>query len=924
MDKLDVLDELLPDFQQFLSDLTTCKLSSALETKVEQYNKSIQDYCATILKPAPEPPKAAVNGNIEKFLAEERARSRMSHTVQDDTYYNVHVNTEASKPSNVIDENYEEPTRSPTVPSSNRPPITRIIDDLPEYEDPDEIPARPTGKSATMPLSTRYTEPSDSGGTLMSFNSSSSSQPQDDLQNYEDLPDYDNFDDGDDGEFSSTDYEDYDEDEIGRQQSAGVDSNANKAKTKLDKAKLDQEEKLAHFKKQHESDPKVDHLGLLFIPSKVMTISKKNFGQWTKRYCLARDTHLLCYKNHDTKRPSQDLVLFGYTVAFVGQEGKQQNVFSISHPSRGSELYSADSKEDADKWIGVLQGYATMGNELVPSTGYVEKEGQGATSHTGDELSRKVKGFLGWNKKKSKESNPQLNVDGKGVLSGCINIMGAKYGEPKWRKKYLMIKNGQLECWSEDGETQHFDFPLNGTDMMPADPKVTKRKVAMKISRGNETLIYLETLNHLDMGPLLKIFMEAMTDSKKDPSSSSKTGMVSSLLKAFEKQNNEPAEQEAYDDVQLPSGQQASGDSGELYQNVSTDQQNDDDLYEDTEIPIRQNNQNSVPSDKDKEKEDSPTKKSSSSIYQNFKIYINIAKTIDEDLYLELLDDFENPEITSPKEKKKKKNPFAVMQRDNRKRSETLPAKISKMPEEPAAESGKKDKKAKKKEDKKKKDKKGKGKEEVVVKEEEVVVKVKEPPAEETPKKKVSVRAKTAFAKSDKMHLLDVDRLEIERKEVDTRKREVTRRKIDLRAQKRETTDPKQKELLEIELQKAQQEWSECSNRLAFINTEIESLNKRSDATTLQEQKQQFRMSMVRELSFKDPMMVRRTRDRLSLCAMRSWSLDSASPEIIGNGLSVDSAKKDQKGSTSPGMKVAQRGGNVKDKLQMFQQMGNK
>ncbi|XP_038077588.1 actin filament-associated protein 1-like 2 isoform X8 [Patiria miniata] len=866
MDKLDVLDELLPDFQQFLSDLTTCKLSSALETKVEQYNKSIQDYCATILKPAPEPPKAAVNGNIEKFLAEERARSRMSHTVQDDTYYNVHVNTEASKPSNVrgfrqrwsksfriertsfqIDENYEEPTRSPTVPSSNRPPITRIIDDLPEYEDPDEIPARPTGKSATMPLSTRYTEPSDSGGTLMSFNSSSSSQPQDDLQNYEDLPDYDNFDDGDDGEFSSTDYEDYDEDEIGRQQSAGVDSNANKAKTKLDKAKLDQEEKLAHFKKQHESDPKVDHLGLLFIPSKVMTISKKNFGQWTKRYCLARDTHLLCYKNHDTKRPSQDLVLFGYTVAFVGQEGKQQNVFSISHPSRGSELYSADSKEDADKWIGVLQGYATMGNELVPSTGYVEKEGQGATSHTGDELSRKVKGFLGWNKKKSKESNPQLNVDGKGVLSGCINIMGAKYGEPKWRKKYLMIKNGQLECWSEDGETQHFDFPLNGTDMMPADPKVTKRKVAMKISRGNETLIYLETLNHLDMGPLLKIFMEAMTDSKKDPSSSSKTGMVSSLLKAFEKQNNEPAEQ-----------------------------------------------------------------------------YINIAKTIDEDLYLELLDDFENPEITSPKEKKKKKNPFAVMQRDNRKRSETLPAKISKMPEEPAAESGKKDKKAKKKEDKKKKDKKGKGKEEVVVKEEEVVVKVKEPPAEETPKKKVSVRAKTAFAKSDKMHLLDVDRLEIERKEVDTRKREVTRRKIDLRAQKRETTDPKQKELLEIELQKAQQEWSECSNRLAFINTEIESLNKRSDATTLQEQKQQFRMSMVRELSFKDPMMVRRTRDRLSLCAMRSWSLDSASPEIIGNGLSVDSAKKDQKGSTSPGMKVAQRGGNVKDKLQMFQQMGNK
>ena len=58
------------------------------------------------------------------------------------------------------------------------------------------------------------------------------------------------------------------------------------------------------------------------------------------------------------------------------------------------------------------------------------------------------------------------------------------------------------------------------------------------------------------------------------------------------------------------------------------------------------------------------------------------------------------------------------------------------------------------------------------------------------------------------------------------------------RAQKMETTDPKQKELIEVELKKAQQSWSECSNRLAFINNEIERFTKGGEANMRIEEKQ--------------------------------------------------------------------------------------
>ncbi|XP_022090356.1 actin filament-associated protein 1-like 2 isoform X2 [Acanthaster planci] len=861
MEKLDALEQLLPGFQQFLSDLTTCKLTSALEAQVDKYNQNIQDYieqhCTIPKSSPPDPPKAQLlNGSLTDFAAEQRELARKAHHVpeqqQGGIYYNETISTDTVNANNGM-ETYEEPTRSPAVPTSKRPPQRQIQDDLEVYEEPDDAPTiKPTGKSATLPLPSRqaFTEALDSGGTTVSFNSSSSSQQYDEGEVYEDVPDA--IDEFDDTFFSGTDYEDYDEDELEKNQK--VDSNANKAKKSSDKSKMAKEDKLALFKGQHEGDPKVDHLGLLYISNKVVTVSKKSITKWDKRYCLAKDLHLLCYKNYGSKKPAQDFVLFGYTVTFVGQEGKQQNVFTVSHPSRGTEYLGAETKEDADKWIEVLQGYATMKNELTPSSGFVEKEGQGQTSHTED-ITKKFLGLFTKRDKKSKDNSPQLAVDKKGVLSGYINIMGsANYGEPKWRKKYLVIQKGELECYSEDGERLDFHFLLSGTDMAEPDSKAAKGKAAMRIVRGSETLIHIETLNIMDLGPLLKKLHEEMVpDLKKDASSSSKTGMVSSLLKAFE--INEPGDQQ---------------------------NQNYDVIYEDTDVPIRQNSNDSVSDDKEKEK--SAGKNSPSSIYQNFKI---------------------------------------VLQRDGKKKSETLPAKIGKALED--ADSGKKDKKAKKKEEKKqKKDKKGKGKEvEVVTKEEEVVAKeVEEAPGENVGdggKKKESVRRRTvsAFEKSDKSHLLDVDRLEIERKEVEEKRRVVTKRKIDLRNERREATDPKQKELLDAELQKVQQEWSTCNNRLAFINSEIERFSKGGGPDTKEEKKERLRMSIVEEMSFKDPMMVRRTRDRLSLCASRSWSLDSASAEIVRKEIS-STQKKEQLGATSPGLKVA-RGGNVSDMRKMFE-----
>ncbi|XP_071805125.1 uncharacterized protein [Asterias amurensis] len=867
MNKLDALEELLPGFQRFLTDLTTIRLTSDLEAQVNQYNQSIQDYieqhCTIPSSPPPEPPTAATNGikkeSGDDFIAKQRELARSAHTTsavsKDDSYYNVRVGQQTTETDNSasIDNFYEPPTKlqTPPVPTTKRPPI-RVIDDMEAYEDPDDfVPEKPAPikkygvKSSTMPHlsmpASSEPEATDSGGTFISFNSSSSSQPQEELSDYEMMPDHMNFRDEEDS-WGSTDYEDYDEDEIQRNQAVDVDANAN-AKKKKDKFEI--------FKQQYEKDPKVDHLGILYSQGKGKTISKKSFGQWDKRYCLAKDMHLLGYKNYDSKKPALDMVLFGFDVSFVGQEGKRKNVFSLNHPNRGTELFSAESKEDADKWIEVLKNYATMGNELVPSTGYVEKDGT-STRTTSEDLTAKVVGTVAnffKREKKGKDMSPQLSIDDKGYLSGYINVMGAKYGESKWRKKFITIEKGYLTCYTEDGDVSQFKFPLEGREMMLAGQKEAKRKGSMKIMKDGEVLIFIEALNPLDMGHLLKKFMEEMTQGQRKESTTQR-GMVSDILKAFEKQGGEgaadqPEVGEFYDDVQLtPEPAAPKTESSSIYQNfkIRPNKNKEDtpkeDIYDYAEyqncVPVEEHLQ--VPTGK---------KISAPSIYQNFKV---------------------------------------AVQQAGKKKMPSSPKLTKKDSEETES---KKDKKAKKK-DKGKKDKKSKEKEEEVAKEE--AKEEEEEVARVEAAKKIVKRQSVInkFEKSDKKHLLDVDRLEQERKEVEGKKREVTKRKIDLRSQKMESTDPKQKELIEGELKKAQQSWSECSNRLAFINMEIERFTKGGEANMRIEEKQ-----------------------------------DTASAEMAKNGIS-ESAKKDS-ATISPGMEVMSKSaGNVQNKLKMFQQMNSK
>ena len=71
-------------------------------------------------------------------------------------------------------------------------------------------------------------------------------------------------------------------------------------------------------------------------------------------------------------------------------------------------------------------------------------------------------------------------------------MMGAKYGESKWRKKFITIEKGYLTCYTEDGDVSQFKFPLEGREMMLAGQKEAKRKGSMKIMKDGEVLIYIE------------------------------------------------------------------------------------------------------------------------------------------------------------------------------------------------------------------------------------------------------------------------------------------------------------------------------------------------------------------------------------------------------------------------------------------------
>eukprot|EP00057_Strongylocentrotus_purpuratus_P012277 XP_011666751.1 PREDICTED: eukaryotic translation initiation factor 5B isoform X7 [Strongylocentrotus purpuratus] len=401
---------------------------------------------------------------------------------------------------------YEVPVQDepPALPSTaSRPPIKRVIDENEDfYEDPDD---QESGRGSMPPGSC-----SDEGsGNTFVF-------PQKgEKTNYNE----------DDFNSDSTDYEDVED----------VDQDHHHQE-KRKKPKVD---KLDEFKNDHSNEEDIDLIDRLLMLNNFFSTIKSVGGKWEKRYCIAKDGQLFIYKSYkDKQSKAQRLPLMGYTVFLLGQQGKQDNVIKIDHHNlKPPVLLASDSAETSNKWVAVLKRYSTINHTIVPGGPQEDEEPE--------ESPDKKKGTKFFSREK-KDGTPQLTMDND-VLSGYVNICGAKFGETKIRRKWILLKDMVFSCSATKDDPKNFSFSIRGIDVEAADKKEVKMKGAFKLSKDGEVYLYIEALNMLDAGHLLKQLVSASmnatpktnTGGRRASSGTDESGVVARLLASYEKASDQ-------------------------------------------------------------------------------------------------------------------------------------------------------------------------------------------------------------------------------------------------------------------------------------------------------------------------------------------------------------------------------------------------
>ncbi|XP_072035853.1 uncharacterized protein [Amphiura filiformis] len=564
--KIRTLNDLLPDFQNFLDDLCQIKLTSDLEDKAKDYRQRISDYIeqfssqpGQVPPPLPETSTSTFqldpDVNLEDLLAKERDKSRLNFASSTLPTLNGHT-THGEFTSEVVDEVskrhsmppgfrlskrlsghflskrrslineppgedfYEAPMdqkptqKPPPVPDSVRPVTTagivRQIDDLPTYDDPDspQNPSPPpvTGLPPRLPNSNQgyhvlNPEGQDSGGTF-STGTETTGHFSDDGELYEDLnEDDDSFSDG------------YDSDEL---EPINPDPEFVSGKTKTKKKDKD-DSYWQNFVNFIESENNTcDHKGKLYFYDAKSTLNK--LFKPKVYFCAATNARLLCYlPKKEYGKPQIDIPLqSSCEISSTGKDGGKE--YGIQVQVKKGKVYSFNctTSLEADKWVETLKKYTNQGLEydVTPCTGD-SGDGEVVSPPPGmeDPMFSKIETIMKrvFKNKKNKKHSPQITEED-GAVHGYANVLGAFYGEPKWQKKWIVIKNHQFSCHKSKSDDYEFAFSLKDVELGAPEQKIVKkgREGALKFSKDNETLIYLEALNPLDVGKIMKQALNAM------------------------------------------------------------------------------------------------------------------------------------------------------------------------------------------------------------------------------------------------------------------------------------------------------------------------------------------------------------------------------------------------------------------------------
>ncbi|XP_039934328.1 actin filament-associated protein 1-like 1 isoform X1 [Hirundo rustica] len=85
-------------------------------------------------------------------------------------------------------------------------------------------------------------------------------------------------------------------------------------------------------------------------------LRKKRFGQWAKQLTVIRDGKLLCYKSSKDRQPHMEVPLTTCNVIYVPKDGRRKkHELRFSLPGAEALVLAVQSKEQAEEWLKVIK-----------------------------------------------------------------------------------------------------------------------------------------------------------------------------------------------------------------------------------------------------------------------------------------------------------------------------------------------------------------------------------------------------------------------------------------------------------------------------------------------------------------------------------------------------------------------------------------
>ncbi|XP_033096321.1 actin filament-associated protein 1-like 2 [Anneissia japonica] len=304
--------------------------------------------------------------------------------------------------------------------------------------------------------------------------------------------------------------------------------------------------KAEQFKTRCENDPYIIHSGILSFKTYSGTLSRISLGKWSIKYCIVYKGLLSLYNKPLDKTPSKNLTLFGYNITEQGPESKYEHVFGIQHQGQSTQNFATTTRENLETWIKVLQEESTNADN-IPT--YNKDPHSPPVEQSDSTLKGKIK-ISNLVKRRSKPVPIQLSEDKEGNLAGLVNILSPVNGEPKWKERFCFVTSQLLHVYKDVGaEKLIFSQPLKGMEIGQGKPNI-KRKNTLTLYQGDTVYVYIQAVNHVDHGNLLsKLIKETgfgeslesayitpseQMDMPRPKTSTSKQPSIFSLMQRFE------------------------------------------------------------------------------------------------------------------------------------------------------------------------------------------------------------------------------------------------------------------------------------------------------------------------------------------------------------------------------------------------------